>query len=339
MSAIPLKIFVHGLIALVPSQAPGHLTALLVDGRMPKTEQCSMAHHPQLSFFVGESADCITVPGCTLSGNQCTCKHTTTGTANEIDPLVGKQIFIEVHPNTTFAPTSLASALPDHPLPRTRDEAGSLSYVANLSKAPFNLTVNPIYTAQNPSQLPDHLVAMMDVPYATNLLTGKDNLTACALATREDGGLAYVHSMSFRRLHTQSDAADPNYALAQKVIAMFDVPDGPPDQQIVKLHIRDFDGTNDHAFTLLPGPDAYRIDLGNDPDAPLDRDDPCDDGVARHFSHFYDLATGTTNPADQLFPHVRFTQFVKMSDVKPDICNDPFFGLANHPICPLVTFN
>jgi hypothetical protein len=179
----------------------------------------------------------------------------------------------------------------------------------------------------------------MDVPYATNLLTGKDNLTACALATLEDGGLAYAHSMSFRRLHTQSDAADPNYALAQKVIAMFDVPDAPPEKQIVKLHIRDFAGKYDHAFTLLPAADGYRIDLGNDPDAPLDRDDTCDDGVARHFSHFYDLATSTTDPADQLLPHVRFTQFVKMTDVRPDICNDPMFGLANRPICPLVTFN
>jgi hypothetical protein len=342
MSTIPLKIFVHGLVALVPTAIPGHMAALLVDGRMPMQEQCMMEHHPQLSFFVGESADCISVPGCSLSGNQCTCKHT----AN-LDPIVGKQIYLEVHPDPTFAPDKPASAPPPGDpqssllsLPVSKDQASSFPYVASLVQKPFNLTLNPIYLADNPTQIArDHLVARMDVPYAKDAQSGIDNLTACALATREDGGLAYVHSMSFRKLHVQSAPDDPNYALAQKVIAVFDVPDAPLGKQIVKLHIRNFDGTNDHAFTLLAGPDAYRIDVGNDPDAPLDRDDPCDDGVARHFMHFYDLANEVTAPADRLYPHVKFTKHVKMDDVKPAVCDDPIFGLANRPICPLVTFN
>jgi hypothetical protein len=338
MPAIPLKIFVHGLIALVPTQDANNMdqmTALLVDGRTAMTEQCMMDHHPQLSFFVGESADCISVPGCTLSGNQCTCKHTTTGTPpHEVEPLLGKRISIEVQPDPTLAPDVPPSEFPSAGRLPTKDNAASFAYVANLAQPPFNLTLNPGYTNKPPLQESnDHLVARMDIPY--------DRVIACALAMREDAGAAYVHSMSFRPLHVQSSPNDQNHALAQKVIATFDVPDASAGQQVVKLHISDYNGDHDHAFTLLAGPDAYRIDLGNDPDAPLDRDDPCDDGVARHFMHFYDLAVGSPTPAIPLIPHVRFTESVKSTDVtpSPDPCADPIFGLANRPICPLAIYN
>jgi hypothetical protein len=329
MSAIPLKIFLHGLIALVPTtdQGVNNMTALLVDGRMPMQEQCMVEHHPQLTFFVAHTADCVSVPGCTVSVDRCTCRH---DTAKGVDPLSGKQIWLDILPQATLAPGNPKGALPDHALPNDSAEAGSFAYVANLSQPPLGLAVDPIYLASNPSPAArTHMVARMKVPY--------NSLTSCALATREDGGETNVHSLSFRKLHTQSQSGEVSYAMAQKVIAELTVPDGGTAGQTVKLHISDFGGTNDHSFTLKPGPDAYRIDLGNDPETALDRDDPCDDGVARHFMHFYDLAL--TVPAEELLPHVRFTQFKNAASLQPDTCKDPVFGLEDRPICPLVSFN
>src|SRR3954471_2777320 len=270
MSAIPLKIFLHGLLALVPTTDPmgvHHLTALLVDGRMPMQEECGMEHHPKLSFLVAETAECIDA-GCTISGNLCTCMHDTTTGA---DPLVGKQISLEISPTPAPTPGKPSGALPVNPLPSDSGEAASFSYVANLSQAPFSLAVDPIYLNPVPSPAArTHLVGRMELPY--------NSLTACALATREDGGEANVHSMSFRELHTVSGSGEVSYALAQKVIAELTVPDAGAGEQVVKLHVHDFDDSNDLSFTLSPIAGAYRIDLGNDPDGPLDRDAPCDDG-------------------------------------------------------------
>lgn len=331
MSAIPLKFFLHGLIALVPITDPTtgvhHMTALLVDGRMPMQEECGMEHHPKLRFFVAQTGDCQQLPGCTISGAECTCMHdTTTG----IDPLVGKQISLEISPDPAPTPGKPSGTLPDHSLPADSGEAASFSYVANLSQAPFSLTVDPIYLKPDLSPAArTHLVGRMELPY--------NSLTACALATREDSGVANVHSMSFRPLHTQSEVDTVSYAVAQKVIAELTVPDAGTGVQVVKLHVHDFDGRNDVSFTLLPSQGAYRIDLGNDPDAPLDRDAPCEDGVARHFSHFYELAS--TVPDKVLIPHVRPTQSKSWKPLEPESCKDPVFALENRPICPLATFN
>lgn len=286
-----------------------------------------MDHHPRLTFFVVEPADCNSVPGCEASGSVCTCAHTITP---GVDPLVGKQISLEILPTPSLASDKPKSALPDRALPSESREAGGFSYVANLSQEPFGLTVNPIYLEPQPStEAKARMVARMEVPYK--------EVTACALATREDGGEANVHSMSFRALGDQSDSGEVSYALAQKVVAELMVPDGGAGGQTVKLHISDFGGANDHVFTLKPGSDAYRIDVGNDPDRPLGRDNPCDDGVARHFKHFYALALNP--PGSALIPHVRPTQFKSAVPLQPKTCKDPIFGLANRPICPVAAFN
>ncbi len=326
MSAVPLKIFLHGLIALVPITDPGganRLTALLVDGRMTMGEQCMTEHHPKLTFFVSRTADCVSVSGCTLSVDRCTCSY---DTAKGVDPIAGKQIWLDIQPEPTPPPALPAGALPIHPLPLDSGEAASFSYVANLSQAPLNLAVDPIYLAPVPSPAArTHMVARMEVPY--------ESVTSCALATREDDGETNVHSLSFRELHAPSQSGEVSYAMAQKVVAQLTVPDGG----IVKLHISDFGGTNDHSFRLKPGPNAYRVDVGNDPEAPLDRDDPCEDGVARHFLHFYEMAL--TVPDKAFLPHVRPTQFSNWKPLEPDACKDPDFGPAARPICPVATFN
>jgi hypothetical protein len=288
-------------------------------------------HNPKLSFFVAKTADCESVTGCTMSGDQCTCTH---DTVNGVDPLAGQQIWLDFQPDPLPAPSLPKGALPAPLLPSTPAQAGSFLYVANLSQEPLRLAVDPIYLASNPSPAArTHMVARMDVPY--------NSVTSCALATREDNGLNKIHALSFRKLHDPSQNTEVSYAMAQKVVAELMVPDGGTTVQAVTLHFSAFDGTNDHAFTLKPDKGAYRIDVGNDPEAPLDRDDPCDDGVARHFSHFYEMAL--TVPAEELLPHVRPTQFTPLvgdsQGLEPVACQDPDFGLDARPICPLVTFN
>jgi hypothetical protein len=171
----------------------------------------------------------------------------------------------------------------------------------------------------------------MEAPYKS--------ITACSLATRQDGGEANVHAMSFRKLGDPSDSGDIGYALAEMVVTELAVPDGGT----VKLHISDFGGANDHEMSLAsetvqPSRDIiYKVRLSNEPKAPLSYDDTCDDGVARHFSHFYELAENPAGPP--LIPHVRLTQFKSSIPLQPRICKDLSFALSDRPICPMVTFN
>src|SRR3954451_2426958 len=112
MSAIPLKIFLHGLLALVPTTDPmgvHHLTALLVDGRMPMQEECGMEHHPKLSFLVAETSECIDA-GCSVDVCQCTCGYDIT-TGTDTDFLVGKQVSVEISPDPPPTPGKPSGAL------------------------------------------------------------------------------------------------------------------------------------------------------------------------------------------------------------------------------------
>jgi hypothetical protein len=326
MLSIPLKIFIHGLIALVPATDPSgaKMTALLVDGRTanPNPLQCMTAHYPQLQFFAAADAQCINA-GCTAQGD-CNCMH---DPAAGKDPLIRKQIWLEISPSPTLATGKPSSSLPGHSLPDDSREAGSFSYVANLSQEPFGLKIDPKYLAPTPPpEALSHMVARMEVPYKT--------VTACSLAARRDGGQDNAHAMSFRELNHPSGSGDVSYALAQMVVTELDVPDGGS----VKLHISDFGGANDHSIDLAVDPAIgyYQITLSNIADD-LDYDHPCNDGVARHFRHFYDFAENPPSPI--LLPHVRITQFKSWTPLQPNVCKDPHHALSNRPICPIATFN
>lgn len=327
MLSIPLKIFIHGLIALVPATDPSgaKMTALLVDGRTasPDPLQCMAAHHPGLRFVTMDQ-QCIAA-GCEpAGGGDCQCKHDPdTGT----DPLAGKQIWFEISPSPTLATDKPSSSLPGHALPDDSREASSFSYVANLSQEPFGLKIDPKYLAPNPpADARAQMVARMEIPYKS--------VTACSLAAREEDGQANVHAMSFRKYKNQPESGEVGYALAQMVVADLTVPDGGS----VRLHISDFGGTNDRSVTLVPsGGTVYKIELSNDPAAPLDYDDPCNDGVARHFRHFYGFAENPTTPV--LLPHLKVTQFKSWAPLQPTTCKDLYFVLSDRPICPMATFN
>ena len=325
MSSIPLRIILHGLIALVPttdSDGHHHMTALLVDGRTSHSieAKCASTHHPMLKFLVAQVAEC-TDAKCEFSNNQCTCKETA---------LAGKHISIEVTPSPALASQRPSNSSPLNSLPTTSNEAASFSYVANLSHAPFGLSLNPEYLNSSP---PAHLLARMTVPF--------NEITSCALAAREDGGESYVYEMSFRELHAPSLRTDTSQALAQRVITQIMVPEGAQEEQKVVLHIKNFGDleTAGHKITLLPGGSGYRIEISNQPLKPLLRDDPCNDGVARHFAMFYDLAQDPPDLPLRLLPHVRFGPSKTAESIRPEICDEPSFALMDRPICPMATFN
>jgi hypothetical protein len=332
MVSIPLRIFIQGLIALVPTMDPSgaKMTALLVDGRHADPASCMYEHHPKLKIHVAQDSDC-TKAGCVaLGGGDCLCQY---DNQTKNDPLVGKDIWLEISPSPSLATGNPSNSLPGHALPDDSREAGSFSYVANLSQEPFGLKIDQKYLLANPPQeARANMVTRMVAPYKT--------VTACALATRDDGGQANVHTMSFREFQAPSNSGDVSYALAQMVVTELGVPDGGS----VALHISDFGGTNDHRLVLASerlDPSSqfilYKIRLSNELQAPLDYDDPCNYGVARHFEHFYQLAESTT--AHPLLPHVRFTQFKSAVPLEPKVCKDRTFELSDRPICPMASFN
>jgi hypothetical protein len=97
-------------------------------------------------------------------------------------------------------------------------------------------------------------------------------------------------------------------------------------------------------MVLAAGANGYLVNLSNEPDE-LDRGDPCDDGIARHFAHFYDLAENPPDWDRRQVPHVRFTQGMRISGFDPDPataeaeeCKNLTFTLMDRPICPMGSF-
>jgi hypothetical protein len=321
MSSIALKVVVHGLIALIPNQhTPANLmTALLVDGgtasSMPGMD-CMLAHHPQLKILATTPTQCNPA-NCTVVGNECTCST---------DSLRGKLLTLTISPTPTPTGQDLAPPIP-HSLPETGAEAANFSYVANLSRSPFGLTLNQSYLTTTP---PSNLLARMDFPF--------DQVAACALAKRPDGGLSNVHALSFRKLHTEGLIGETSQALAQMVVARLNIPDGGGTPQKVTLNISNFDGTASTPVDLMAEDDGYLIELSNDSTS-LRPDSPCDDGVARHFGRFYDLATTSIPSADRLIPHLRLTQWISADNLEPDLCKAPTFNPTDRPMCPMASFD
>jgi hypothetical protein len=292
------------------------MTALLLDARTSHGIQteCESQHFPELKFLVARTQQCVAA-GCKTSGTQCTCLE---------EALVKKQISLEFSTDPGPAGQRLGNELPAKPIPENSAEAGSFAYVANFALAPFNLTLNPDYLSSAP---PEHLLARMAFPFAS--------ATSCSLAIREDKGEANVHALNFRELHDLTRKTDRSQALAQRVVLELPV----PDTTTVTLRIRSFDGTTDHPMILQASNSGYKIDFANEPNAPIDRDDPCNDGIARHFAMYYELAVDPPPPARRLLPHVSFTQWVNEPSVRPIICDDRFFAMGDRPICPMVSFN
>jgi hypothetical protein len=327
MNPIQLTVLLHGLIALVPRvESDGnHMTALLLDAQAPSAMECMGVHRPKLTTLVNDNTGCQAA-GCHLTGSQCDCT----------DSLVHKLIRLEITPTPDLAgrkPNNRPpiNGIPGRPpeIPSTPDEAVDFAYVANLSQPPFNLKLDQGYLSDEP---PVALLARVDFPFK--------NVFACGLATRENKGEAHVQSLSFHRLHLRGTTDERSQALAQVVVMKLDVPDSEPDvDQVVTLLISDFDGTNGHELKLGPGKDGFVIDLSNEADV-LGRDSQCEDGVGRHFDHFYDLADTKVTPHPlHLIPHVLYGDGPTAQGLLKLECNFPTLNLMDRPICPMAAFD
>lgn len=323
MNETIFRIMMHGLIALAPSSSgdPNHITALILDARMPHHEdKCVSGHHPELSFRVAdipENAGKCSAAGCTKNGSQCTCG----------EGLSGKKVKLELasslsSPILESVDDNLAN---NHGLP-SQAQMGSMRYVANLTKPPFSLKL------LDPERMGHHLLARVEVPF--------EKLTSCSLSKREDQGDTYVIPMGIRGFGRRSRVTDRSQAFAQMVVAKFNVPAGQP----VSITISDLDGTNAQTMSLAPGTNGYIIDLSNEPDD-LPRGAPCDDGIARHFAHFYDFTENPPDWSNRMVPHARFTQGMLISGfdldpaaAEPEECKDLTFNLMDRPICPMGSF-
>jgi len=318
MSSTTLTIVLQGLLALVPNNEPGgtnQMTVLMLDGNQSHGIECMGVHKPEL-VIRADSGECVKA-GCKADGGRCTCEQA----------LTRKDLWLEIQPQ----PDPPRQELPKDPpraIPRNRQEAAELGYVANLARAPFNLSLNPQYLLASP---PQNLVSRLRFPF--------EAITACALARRLDGGEAYVHALGFRLLGNEWEEGETSQAMAQRVIASVTIPDAGAVGPKVILHLKNLDSDGEATIPLLPsGPHGYVIDFSNNTTI-LPVDHPCDDGVARHFALFYELAQSPPDLEERLIPHVRLTQSKCADALDLQACGIPLLHPLDHPICPLVIFN
>lgn len=321
MSTLTVQIVFHGLIALMPiNDDPGganHMRALLVEARhLPANIQegqvkCFVPHKPVLAFFTNPE-DCLALH-CKATSFRCTCD------------LDRKELVLQVNPS--FEPTRqhLSTAAASN-LPFDSDTAGDFGYLANLTTVSPGLTIDPAVLAPDP---PASLVARMEFPFSS--------VTACRLAWRRDEGSNNVYPLSFRKLGDLESSGDMNQAVAQMVISRLEIPYPGTTPPEVKLGIGDFNATPQW-LTLRPAGSKVEIELMNSPEKELDYDDPCDDGVARHFAFFYQIMQNAPVWAERPVPHVKYTQWKSAKDLESEHC-DPTKDPMSRPICPMGSIN
>ncbi|HEX3529859.1 MAG TPA: hypothetical protein VH988_22595 [Thermoanaerobaculia bacterium] len=315
MSSIAVNIMLHGLIALVPmndqSGMANHMTALLVDARTVPPEaqanpQCVSSHRPTLKITTS-TRECQDA-GCTVSGQDCTCDLSRQEISLTPDVITDVQSFAD-HPATS--------------LPFEKNKAADFSYVANLAGPALGLTLNTHF--RDDDVPPTKLVARMKFPF--------EMVSACALGTRRDEGGFNVHPMGFRRLGTLEKETDVNQAMAQQVMAMYEVDDGQP----VTVTLKSFDNPAViHSMVLGQGPNGYDVFLVNErEDVALDS--PCDDGIGRDFAFFYDLATEQVAWPDRKVPHIKYTRWKGAGELDAPACQGGK-TVNSRPMCPMGSF-
>jgi len=311
MSPIPLRIVLHGLIALTPANgadSANHMTALLVAAQTRPAEVDERCFDPHMPMLEVRSDQCTSVPGCHLDGLKCHCS------------LSRQDLSLLVDPPLDLGPLALGDE--PHILPFDQSEAGSFSYVANLKR--LGQTLDPRFLATVP---PDALAARMTFPV--------ESVKACALAVRLDEGSRNVHPLGFRLLGFLEATDDITQALAQQVLAGLTI----PDQATVQIKVRDFGSIEEHLLTLQPEDGVYEIDLSNMRMTDMGVDDPCDDGIGRDFGFFYELVQNKPGWPDRKLPHVKYTHWKSALDLDPNECKEiRDHAPSSRPICPMASF-
>jgi hypothetical protein len=321
MSSTMVHIMLHGLIVLAPVNGENgqlnHMTALLIDATKPRIDlQCFVPHEALL--IVSTSNDDCAKAGCSVNDGLCEC--------NFAD-------FQEISLSPDVQPAADAlRGRPENSLPFNQAEATSFAYIGNLANLGQKLRPELLDLDAVPS--PNPLIARMTFPF--------ENANACSLATRPDEGGKNVHPLNFRRVGLSEKPREISQALAQVLMAQYQLPDdgtgsppltltlrkpgADPRQMILDAGVRP--GTNDR---------FYLIRLENKRIFELLPGDPCDDGVARDFGLYYELAENPPPPKERLIPHVKHTRWKGANELLAPACQgmkDPM----SRPVCPIGSF-
>jgi hypothetical protein len=324
VNTVLLRIFFHGMIALVPmADGSNHMTALLVNAsKVPDVaSKCVAVHTPKLRFLTS-SAECIAAGsiGCKVVGGSCSCE-------------ARRQ---EISLGTTVKPAQINfNGQPPHKLPKTpADEGAEFSYMANILNLSGSLLNEDFVKLKSP---PSALLDRMTFAY--------DSVEPCMLAARNlPAGGSEIHTFSFGRLGDPTGTI-MGQAIAQMMAAQAIVPfDGTTNK--VTLSIVGFDSPTSFTMNLLPEPcDPHGgttplcidIDLANVRDsAPVGSG--CDDGVGRDFAFFYELLKTPPPWEARLVPIDDNTVKVDAKVLEIKECADHSKAPMNRPICAMASF-
>jgi hypothetical protein len=322
-TTVVLRIFFHGLIAMVPmDDGSNQMRALVVDARTVPDEasRCVAAHTPELRFLA-PAADCAAAAsiGCRQKGPYCIC----TAVRQEIGVSAG------VKPKAVKF-----NSQPPRRLPKSPAEQGTeFSYMANLLNLP-GVTLNPDVLNLKPP--PPAVLDRMTFAF--------DDMETCMLSGKDvSAGHSDVHTFSFGR------AGDPSGSLMRQAIAYMmaakaTVPyDGSSNQ--VLLTLKGFDAATSYTMHLVPdlcdphgGSTAKCIDVVlNNMRPPLSGMSGCD-GTGRDFAFFYSLVNNPPRWEARLVPIDDDTEKIDAKLIEIQECVDHPEGPMNRPICGMASF-
>jgi hypothetical protein len=319
---ILLRIFFHGLIALVPmADGSNQMTALLVNAlKVPDVaSQCVAVHTPSIEFLTS-IAECNAAAsiGCKTVSGRCSCE-------------VQRQ---EISLGTTVTPSIVKfNVQPPHRMPDSpQSEVAELSYMPNLLNLP-GASLNPDFLTLKPQDLLDRMTFAYD------------SVGPCILAGREIPGGSEIHTFSFGRLGDPAGTM-MRQAIAQLMEAKAMVPfDGATNK--VTLSIVGFDSPTSFTMNLLPEPcdpqsgtmpQCIDIDLANVRKPLPSGPSGCDDGVGRDFAFFYKLFTTPPPWEARLVPIDDNTQKVNSTTLEIKECSGHDKAPMNRPICAMASF-
>lgn len=322
MSSTMVHIMLHGLIALVPVEGTdgqlNHMTALLVDATEDRIEHRCFVPHEAILTIATSNEECVAA-GCSVNDKFCECrfkKFEDISLSPDVQPTVGA-----------------LDRKPSNSLPFSEQEATNFAYVGNLANLGQKLSLRLLDTNTAPS--PNPLIARMKFPFG--------EVSACSLATRPDEGGKNVHPLNFRRVGKSEKEGEISQALAQVFMASYTLPPDGNETPKLTLTLRK-PGAEPRHMVLRPGilrpgssDKVYSITLENKRTYELLPGDPCDDGVARDFSLYYDLAEEPPALKERLIPHVKYTRWKGANELSAPACQgmkDPM----SRPVCPIGSF-
>jgi hypothetical protein len=322
---LPIRIILHGLIALVPqTDASGpKMMALLVDGHSKPPEMTCFAEHLPRIKFPTTAQQCTQSDDCVVDQpGTCLCK------LNRHE--------ISILPQTAQIADKPLERTPRRNLPFDPNEAASFANVANISQMGY--TLDPAFRP-GPKAPPATLAARFVFPFKM--------AASCGLATRRDDLADYVHPLNMRPLEKEEASGEMSQAMAMQVEVTTTVDVDLSAKQAPILRLSPFPGEAGDTFDFpLPADlSEIQIKVSNDREHFMTPDKTCDDGIGRDFAFFYELVDVQKRPnwLDRPIPHAKYSVAKSSSDLVLDptsnLCLSKGKAAMSRPICVMASLN